>query len=100
MRSYWIILGSEENWKQALSAKGIWGLEEKAHDKIYWLALAPNDLVLFYVSGKVKGIVGYGIVRSKFYQNTPLWKAEIKENRAKWPLRFEFDIEFILPHNQ
>jgi len=99
MRNFWIIPGSEDNWRQALTAKGIWGLEEKTLDKIYWLALAPDDVILFYVSGKVKGIVGYGIVRSKFYQNVPLWKAEIQEGRAKWPLRFEFDIEYILPEN-
>ena len=99
MRNFWIVQGSEENWRQALAARGIWGLEEKGFDKIYWLALAPNDIVLFYVSGRVKGIVGYGIVRSKFYQDVPLWRAEIQEGRAKWPLRFEFDIEFILPEN-
>lgn len=100
MRNAWILPGSEENWRQALMSKGIWGLEERTVDKIYWLALTPNDIVLFYISGKIKGIVGYGVIRSKFYQNTPLWKAEIAEGRAKWPLRFEFDIEFILPENE
>lgn len=100
MRNFWIVLGSEENWKQALISKGIWGLEEKSNKKLYWLAIESNDVVLFYVSGAVKGIVGYGIVRSKFYQNVPLWKAEIQEGRVKWPLRFEFDVEFILPENR
>jgi hypothetical protein len=100
MRNFWIIPGSEENWKQALISKGIWGLEETKLDKIYWLAITPHDLILFYVSGKVKGVVGYGIVRGKFYQDVPLWKAEIKENCAKWPLRFEFDVEYILPENR
>jgi hypothetical protein len=99
MRNYWIIPGSEENWRQALISKGIWGLEEKQLDKIYWLAIVPNDLVLFYVTGKVKGIVGYGVIRGKFYQDIPLWKAEIQEGRVKWPLRFEFDVEFLLPED-
>ena len=100
MRQFWIVPGSERNWKQALTSKGIWGLEERALDKVYWLALAPNDLILFYVTGKVKGIVGYGIIRNKFYQNVPLWDAEIREDRVKWPLRFEFDVGFILPENR
>jgi hypothetical protein len=100
MRNFWIVPGSEENWRQAFLSKGIWGLEDTKLDKIYWLAIAPNDFILFYVSGKVKGVVGYGIIRSKFYQDTPLWKAEIQQNIAKWPLRFEFDIEYILPENR
>lgn len=100
MRQFWIVPGSEKNWKQALTSKGIWGLEQKTLDKVYWLALTPNDLILFYVTGKVKGIVGYGIIRSKFYQDVPLWDAEIREGRVKWPLRFEFDVGFILPENR
>lgn len=100
MKNYWIIPGSEGNWRQALISKGIWGLKERAFDKVYWLAIAPNDVVLFYVSGKVQGIVGYGIVRSRFYQDVPLWDAEIRVGRVKWPLRFEFDVEFLLPENR
>ena len=100
MRQFWIVPGSEKNWKQALTSKGIWGLEERTLDKIYWLAISPNDLILFYVTGKVKGIVGYGIIRNKFYQDIPLWDAEIREGRVKWPLRFEFDVEFLLPENR
>lgn len=100
MKNFWIIPGSEQNWRQALISKGIWGLENTSLDKVYWLAIAPNDIILFYVSGKVKGIIGYGIVRGKFIQDIPLWEAEIKEGRVKWPLRFEFDVEFLLPQNE
>lgn len=100
MRNSWIVPGSEKNWKQAFLARGIWGLQEKELYKVYWLAIAPNDLIMFYVTGKVKGIVGYGIVRSKFYQDIPLWDAEIREGRVKWPLRFEFDVEFLLSENE
>jgi hypothetical protein len=100
MKNFWIIPGSQKNWRQALISKGIWGLKERTYDKVYWLAIAPNDVILFYVSGKVQGIVGYGIVRSKFYQDVPLWDAEIRAGRVKWPLRFEFDVEFLLPENR
>ena len=100
MRNFWIVPGSEENWKQAFISKGIWGLKETKLDKIYWLAIEPNDVILFYVSSGVKGVVGYGIVRGKFYQDIPLWKAEIQEGRVKWPLRFEFDVEFLLPKDK
>jgi len=100
MRNFWIVPGSEENWKQAFISKGIWGLKETKLGKIYWLAITPNDVILFYVSSGVKGVVGYGIARGKFYQDVPLWKAEIQEGRVKWPLRFEFDVEFLLPEDK
>jgi len=99
MRNFWIVIGSEKNWRQAFVSKGIWGLEETSRDKIYWLAVIPDDLIFFYLTGRVKGIIGYGIIRSKFYQNVPLWEAEIKEGLVKWPLRFEFDVEFLLPED-
>ena len=99
MRNFWIVPGSEKNWRQSLTSKGIWGLEDTMFKKLHWLAIKPNDIILFYVTGEVKGIVGYGIVRSTFYQDVPLWDAEIREGRVKWPLRFEFDIDFILPQN-
>jgi len=97
MRNFWIVPGSEENWRQAFISKGIWGLKETKLGKIYWLAIAPSDAILFYVSSNVKGVVGYGITRGKFYQDAPLWKTEVQEGRVKWPLRFEFDVEFLLP---
>lgn len=99
MRNFWVVPGSEKNWRQSLISKGIWGIEDDSYKKIFWLAINPNDLILFYVTGKIKGLVGYGVVRNKFYQDTPLWEAEKVEGLAKWPLRFEFDIEFILPQN-
>jgi hypothetical protein len=100
MKQCWVVPGSEANWQQALTARGIWGLEDKPLDRIYWLALAPDDILLFYVSGKVKGIVGYGVLRSKFRQDVPLWDEELRQGHARWPLRFEFDVEFLLPQDR
>ena len=100
MRNFWIVIGSEENWKLALISKCTWGLEETKLKKVYWLAISPNDIILFYVTRPVRGIVGYGNVRSKFYQDIPVWDEEKKEGKVKWPLRFEFDIDFLLPENR
>ena len=100
MRNFWIVPGSEKNWNQSLISKGIWGIENTAFKKLHWLAIESNDLILFYVTGRVKGIVGYGSIRSKFHQDTPLWEAEIKEGCVKYPLRFEFDVDFILPQSE
>lgn len=100
MRSFWIVLGSQRNWSEAFKARGIWGLRDTAHDKVYWLAVAPEDVLLFYVTGRVKGVIGYGTVRNRFYQDLPLWSDEVREGRAEWPLRFEFDVDFLLPEDR
>ncbi len=39
-------------------------------------------------------------MRSKFYQDVPLWDVEIRGNQVKWLLRFEFDVEFLLPESR
>lgn len=100
MRNFWIVPGLKENWRQAFLSKGIWGLQDTSYHRAYWLAIVPNDVILFHVSGKLKQIVGYGIVRCKFYQDVPLWEAERAEGRVKWPLRFEFDVEFLLDESR
>lgn len=100
MKNFWIVPGSKENWRQAFRSKGIWGLKETSYHKAYWLAIAPNDIILFHISGRLKQIVGYGTLRNKFYQDAPLWETELAEGRVKWPLRFEFDIDFLLDENR
>jgi len=100
MRNFWIVPGSEDNWKLALISKGTWGIEETKYKKVFWLAIAPNDMILFYVTRQVKGVIGYGTIRSKFYQDVPVWDEEKREGHVKWPLRFEFDIDFLLPENR
>jgi len=97
MKNYWIVKGDSDNWRLALAAKGIWGLKDQPLAKVYWLAIAPGDTIFFYVTGNVKGVVGYGTVRAKFHQTTPLFADEIKAERVLWPLRFEFDVDYLLP---
>jgi len=100
MRNFWIVPGKITNWKHAFLSNGIWGFKDDVLNKVYWLALSPGDLICFYVTNPTKRVIGYGTVRTKFIQNIPLWPDELQAGVAKWPLRFEFDIDFILPENQ
>lgn len=100
MRNFWIVPGIEKNWQRAFHSLGTWGLKADKHGRLYWAALAPNDVIMFYVSGKVKRVVGYGFIRNKFYQDEPLWQEEMDAGRAKWPFRFEFDVEFLLDEDR
>ena len=95
MANSWLAVGSPDNWKTAFEHQNIWGLKET--QRHLWDALRENDLVFLYATQPVMGIIGYGVVRTKFMQNQPLWPQEIHERRLVWPLRFEFDVEFCLP---
>jgi len=95
MVKYWLIVGSVQNWDTAFEHRNIWGL--KKTQQHLWENISENDKVLFYVTHPVGGIIGFGMVRTKFRQNRPLWPEEIRKNEVIWPLRFEFDVESCLP---
>ncbi|MFH1773848.1 MAG: hypothetical protein ABH874_02680 [Methanobacteriota archaeon] len=95
MASYWLAVGTIENWKEAFEKGNIWGLTDR--QKHRYDALKESDVILFYVMRPVAGIIGYGIVKMKFRQTQPFWSDEIRKNKVLWPLRFEFNIEHCLP---
>jgi hypothetical protein len=97
MQQFWLVVGSEKNWKVAFENKNLWGLKDFREVRSLWNMLREGDGLLFYVSKPVHGIVGFGHVVTKFRQTNPLWPEEVKRNEVIWPLRFEFDIEYCLP---
>lgn len=97
MRQFWLVVGTEKNWKVAFETNNIWGLKDFRELGALWNMLREGDGLLFYVSKPVHGIVGFGQVNTKFKQNIPLWPEEIRKNEVIWPLRFEFDVEYCLP---
>ena len=95
MAGYWLVVGSPENWKTAFEHANIWGLKET--QRHLWERLNENDVLLFYATQPVGGIIGHGTMRTKFKQSQPLWPQELREYKVIWPLRFEFDVESCLP---
>jgi len=91
----WILTGNEENWNLAVSDK-IWGVRE-GRLKVYWDKLEKGDILLFYALSPIGGLIGLGLVESKFKQDKPLWPDEIRENKVIYPYRFGFDIIYYLP---
>jgi predicted RNA-binding protein len=91
---FWSLSGSLENWDRGISSS-VWGVEEKHKGK--WDRLSVGDILLFYVSKPVSGIIGVGIVENKFEGKEPLWPRELKENRVIWRYRFEFKVLYSLP---
>jgi len=93
---FWLAVGTPENWHTAFDYRGIWGL--KSSQQRFWDRISENnDLVFFYATVPVAGVVGYGLIRTKLHQISPLWPRERAENKVIWPLRFEFDVLSALP---
>lgn len=100
MVKWWLAVGSPDNWKVAFEQGSIWGLRATPRQEAIWKSLSEGDYLLFYATRPVKGVIGYGIVRTKFKQDRPLWPQEVKEGRVIWPYRFEFDVEYCLPQDK
>ena len=97
MQQFWLVVGTEKNWKVAFETGNIWGLKDFRELSALWNMLREGDGLLFYVSKPVHGIIGFGRVVTKFRQTNPLWPEEIRRNEVIWNLRFEFDVEHCLP---
>lgn len=94
-KKVWILTGNEINWEIAVSEK-IWGVRE-GRLKTYWNQLEKGDILLFYAKSPVGGLIGLGLVESKFRQDKPLWPDETRENKVIYPYRFGFTIIYYLP---
>jgi hypothetical protein len=100
MPSWWLVIGSRENWGTAFLSKGIWGLKDSQRHRRIWEELSSGDKIVFYATKPVGGIIGYGTVVTKFRQDTPLWPEEMKKGSAIWPYRFEFDVSYLIPKDK
>jgi predicted RNA-binding protein len=93
--NYWLAVGTPENWQTAFSTNGLWGL--KITRQNLWDQLTEKDFLFFYATKPIGGIIGFGVIQTKFKQKTPIWPDELKKHEVIWPLRFEFDITYCLP---
>lgn len=97
-KPHWIILGPEKSWETAFDQQGIWGVKEALYPE--WKALDPGDIIFFYVTKTIRGVIGVGRVATKFIQDKPLWPDEIAEGRVIYPYRFEFHIDYLIERKE
>jgi hypothetical protein len=98
--NYWLAVGPPENWKATFEQGNIWGLTETQRQKYIWNNLTEKDIILFYITNPISGVIGYGSVQTKFRQTKPLWPQEVAKRKVIWPLCFEFSVEHCLPPNK
>jgi hypothetical protein len=93
-KPHWIILGPEKSWETAFKQRGIWGVKEILYPE--WKALDWGDIIFFYVTKTVRGVIGVGKVEAKFIQDKPLWPDEIAAKKVIYPFGFEFHIDYLI----
>ncbi|MEM3387809.1 MAG: EVE domain-containing protein [Thermoproteota archaeon] len=89
----WIVTGSPLNLKTSLQ-KARWGVNKRLKNS--WEKVFKGDLLLFYVTSPVCGIVGVASVEGKAEENNILWHDEAVVGRAIYPYRIIFKPLFIL----
>lgn len=92
--NFWILSGSKENWEIGV-ADTIWGVRKSLSGS--WEKLEPGDILLFYATSPISGVIGCGRLETKFKQDKPLWPDEIIKKEVIYPFRFEFKINYVLP---
>lgn len=93
----WLIIGITKNWEKALSQPvPLWGL--KTRNLSEFNSIKIGDLLWFYSTSPISGVIGIGAVKDKYTDNTnPVWDEEIKNQQVIWPLRFRIQVLKVLP---
>jgi hypothetical protein len=94
--NFWVSAGPIWNWEEAFKQGGIWGVEPKPSLKKRWDRLSRGDILAFYVSRPVSGVIGIGRITGKHEGKKPLWPEEKKRGKVIWRYRFNFDIIYRL----
>jgi hypothetical protein len=93
----WLLIGKQINWEKALSQPiPLWGL--KTSSQAYFNSIKIGDLLWFYSTSPVSGVIGLGAVKDKYIDNVNLiWPEEVESNKVIWPLRFRIQVLKVLP---
>ncbi len=93
-KNFWILTGTEENWDVAFN-QNKWGA--RLGLKKRWEKILTGDLLVFYVTSPISGVIGLGKVIKKSEEKTPYWPDEIREKKVIYPFRFYFDLIHRIP---
>lgn len=93
----WLVIGILKNWETALSQPiPVWGLKPRYQGDFNLLSV--GDLVWFYVTRPVSGVIGIGIVKDKYIdENNLIWEEEFVKKEVVWPLRFRLHVLKLIP---
>lgn len=93
---YWLNVAPQDSWTESLRM-GVCGVPASQLNRYQWDKVQRDDIVLFYATVPIKGLIGWGRVLDTFEDKTPLWPKEIQRGRPIWPLRIRLAVESTLP---
>jgi hypothetical protein len=93
----WLVIGIAKHWEIAFSQPvPIWGL--KPSYKADFQFMDAGDILWFYATSPVTGVIGMGLVKDKYIDDINLvWPDEWKRKEVIWPLRFRIQVLKVLP---
>lgn len=91
----WILSGTEQNWDIAFK-ENKWGAKKGLKNR--WEQMSAGDILGFYVTSPVSGIIGFGKLTKKAKETIPYWPDEIRTKQAIWPFRFYFKVIYRLSY--
>lgn len=96
----WLVIGIPKNWETALSQPvPLWGL--KSRYQAEFQAMNVGDLLWFYSTSPVGGVIGVGAVKDKYVDSINLvWEEELRKKEVIWPLRFRIHALKVLPQTR
>lgn len=88
----WLLIGVSKNWETALSQPvPRWGLKLRYRGEFQSLNI--GDIVWFYATAPISGVIGVGMVKDKYIDNMNLvWDEELRRKEVIWPLRFRIQV--------
>ena len=92
--TYWLVVGPAENWSRAFKGNPVWGLP--VYCEAIWARVEIGDVLLFYVTNPVKGLIGYGTVAGKNTHPFPFWPQELARGNVRWPLHIVLNLNACL----
>jgi len=96
----WLIIGIPQNWETAFSQPvPIWGLKPRYQAEFQSMNI--GDILWFYSTSPIGGVIGVGVVKDKYIDNVNLiWDEELRQRTVIWPLRFRVHVLKVIPRAQ
>ena len=98
--NYWMAVGPQENWTHSFENGNIWGCPGSTGIRTQWTKANIGDILFFYITSPVKGIIGYGKIIAKSENTIPFWPIESGDKPSRFPLRIGFERLALIPHDK
>lgn len=95
MTNHFLLVGDKKTWETAFKKK-TWGFSTKT--KGLWKGVEKGDLIAFYVTRPVKGVIGFGKIKTKSENSEIYWPDEILFEKKLWP--YEISINIIVKRKE